>query len=578
MNHTSGDDIFYIIKQDIFAILKSIYIHANINIENFVVEKPKNPTHGDFACNAAMVLSKVLQENPQAIASKLIPKIQELPYVSESNLANPAFINIKIKQYLWYEFLTKSISSPNYGFKNVGLNTPINLEFVSANPTGPIHIGHTRAAVYGDTLANLLTKMGYNVTKEYYINDAGSQVTTLTTSVFTRYKQLKGIDIQIPQGCYPGEYLIPIAQELLQRHGTDLDENNPEHLAIVKNFTLEQIMLSIKHDLKRLGIIHDIYTSEQHIIDQNLVQEAVTILENKGLIYKGMPPEPKGKKDESYEPREQTLFKSTLYGDTEDRAIKKSDNTYTYMTSDIAYHKNKLDRGFNKMILILGADHLGYVSRITAATKAVAKDEAKVDLKIQISQIVNFLDDGVPVKMSKRKGTFTTLADVLDILPMESIRFFMLTKKNDLPLDFDLTHTTQHNKDNPIFYIQYASARIHSVLRKPEAKEIDASSTTNFSLLTHTAELNVIKKVLEYPNILHIATKNLEPHHIAFYLYDLAALFHTLWAHGNDNPELKFIITQNPQLTKTRLSLLNACLTVIQSGLNIFGINVIEEM
>lgn len=553
---------------NIYSEIKQAILQALVLNAEFSVETPKFAGQGDVSVNIAMVLAKQFGKNPVLLAGEFLPKILELPFIAKAEVAGAGFINI----YLKPEFLQNAFAqalTPKYGMSNLGRGEKINVEYCSANPTGPVHIGHTRGTIYGDVLSELLSKNGFNVTREYYVNDAGGQVQTLLKSVFIRVKQLMGEKTEIPEGCYPGEYLIPVAEKVLDVFGAQAFEKPKEVLTFVMNEMLEMI----KHDLLKLKVKHDVFTSEAAIIESGEVGRAIEVLQTKGLLYKGILPQPKGKLTEEWEPREQLLFKATEFGDSEDRALKKSDGTNTYFTSDVAYHKNKLDRGFFKLVLVVGADHLGYITRITAATKALTPKPKETSMEVKACQIVKFLENGEPVRMSKRKGTFTTLAEVLEEVDVDILRFILLTKKNDSQMDFDLTKVKEQSKENPIFYIQYAFSRGSSVCKTYGTSAEGAS----LKLLTETHEVEFMKKILEYPKVIEMAVKKLEPHLIANYIHELASQFHSLWNMGNENHKLRFII-EDEALTKARMFMVYSMLNVISSAFSIFKITPLERM
>jgi arginyl-tRNA synthetase len=553
------------IYAEIKAFVSSALNLNKIQSEAFTVETPKFANQGDVSLNIAMVLSADFNKKPIELANSLLPQISAIKIVERAEVAGAGFINLYLKKEFILSVFQTTLK-PDYGFFNYGKEEKVNIEYCSANPTGPIHIGHTRGTIYGDVVAEMLAKNGFNVTREYYINDAGSQVETLLKSVFIRIRQLQGEDLQIPEGCYPGEYLIPIAEKVLTRFGADYYDKSAE----VKEFVINELMSSIKTDLHRLRVFHDVFTSEAKMIKDGNVEKAINVLKEKGLLYKGILPQPKGKLTEEWEEREQLLFKATEFGDSEDRALQKSDGTYTYFTSDVGYHKNKLDRGFFNIVLVVGADHAGYISRITAATKAVSKNPVKVEVKA--CQIVKFVENGEPVKMSKRKGTFTTLSDVLDEVGADILRFTMLTKKNDSQMDVDLIKVKEQTKENPIFYIQYAYSRGSSILRN-YGKDVTES---DFNFETKE-EMELIKKILEYPKVIEMAIKKLEPHLIANYIYALVSMFHSFWNMGNEDPKLR-IITENEAETKARIFLVKSVLNVISSAFSIFKITPLERM
>lgn len=553
-------NIYKIVKKRILSLL-------DIAVE-FSIETSKTELHGDIALNLPLILSQSSSKKPMEIAEDLLFEIRKLDFVEKAEAAAPGFINIWLASSFVYAAFRESVN-PDYGLENTGHGTPINIEYCSANPTGPIHIGHTRGTVYGDILSNLLLKNGYKVTKEFYVNDAGGQINTLLKSLYIRIRQLKGENIEIPPECYPGDYLIEIAKDVIKNFGEDAFKKNYD----VQKFVIQAIMKKNIQDLLELKVYYDTFTSEKSLIEAKEIEKVIDILEKKKLLYKGILPKPKGKSSEEWEEREQLLFKSTEFGDTEDRALKKSDGTHTYFASDIAYHKNKIDRGFNKMVLVLGADHAGYISRITAAAKAIALNPEKIEIVVKVCQTVKFLENGVSVSMSKRKGTFTTLSEVLEEVDPDILRFIMLIKKNDSPIDFDLVKVKEETKENPIFYIQYTFSRCSSLIRNFKG-DIEQK---NVNLLENKQELAVIKKVLLYPKIMDMAVKKMEPHLIANYLLELASSFHILWNMGNENHSLRFL-TDNENLSAARMFLVKAVMNVILSAFSIFEIKPIERM
>ena len=560
-------NIYSYIKQEISKICG---ISADFS-KDFSIETPKFENQGDVSTNLALVLSKKIGKSPVEIANEFLPKIASLPFVLKSEVAGAGFINIYLKQEFLYEAFTGA-TEESYGMSlEFGKGEKINVEYCSANPTGPIHIGHTRGTIYGDVISELLSKNGFKVTREFYINDAGGQIETLLKSVLIRIKQLNGEQIEIPEGCYPGEYLIETAKKVIEKFGKEGFSESE-----VQTFVMQEMMQNIKTDLAKLKVKHDVFTSEAEIIKSGEVEKGIDILTKKGLLYRGILPQPKGKLTDEWEPREQLLFKATDFGDTEDRALKKSDGKNTYFTSDMAYHKNKLDRGFLKMILVLGADHLGYVKRITAVTKALSQNPENTSLDVKACQIVKFLENGEPVRMSKRKGTFTTLSDVLDEVSPDILRFILLTKKNDSQMEFDIEKVKEQSKENPIFYIQYAFSRGSSIVRNAN---VDTTSITleTLKMLATKEEMELIKKVLEYPKVIETAIRKFEPHLIANYLYELVSQFHSLWNIGNEHSELRFI-TENAEVTKVRIFLVKSVLNVVKSALAIFKITPIEKM
>ena len=549
------------------------------------VEPPRDKEHGDVATNVAMVFAKILSVKPRDLAIKICNELDRNDYVAAVKVAGPGFINIKLVDEVWFKSLHFILKSEkDYGSSALGAGKKINIEYVSANPTGPLHAAHARGAVVGDALARLLMKTGYEVCKEYYINDAGSQVDILGKSTFLRYQEILGDDsIVIPEGHYPGAYLKDIAAEIVEKDGNKwLSKSVEERLDAFRKYSVQMMMEKVKADLNSLGIEMDIFSSEQSLIQSGGVDSVLNILEDRELLYEGVLDPPKGKQSENWISRPQRLFKSTLFGDDVDRAIQKTDGSWTYFASDIAYHYDKYKRGFTEMIDIWGADHGGYVKRMQSAVNAVTFDEAKLDVKI--CQIVHMLRDGKPVRMSKRSGDFITIEDVVTAVGKDVIRFIMLTRKNDQVLEFDFDKVVEQSRDNPVFYVQYAHARCCSVLRNANIGntvgnfEKSNFCSNNLSLLTDENELNVIKILTNWPRIIQGAAKAHEPHRIAFYLSDLAAAFHSLWNKGKEDEKLRFIVEDDKELSLARLSLVKAIAIVIASGLEVIGIEAAEEL
>ena len=549
------------------------------------VETPRDKGHGDVATNVAMIFAKKLSIKPRDLAIKICNELDRNDEVSAVEVAGPGFINIKLVDEVWFKSLHFILKSgKDYGSSTLGTGKKINIEYVSANPTGPLHAAHARGAVVGDALALLLKKTGHEVCKEYYINDAGSQVDILGQSTFLRYKEVLGDDsIVIPDGHYPGAYLKDIALEIVEKDGDKwLSKSVEERLDAFRKYSVQMMMEKVKADLNSLGIEMDIFSSEQSLIQSGGVDGVLKILEERELLYEGVLDPPKGKQSENWISRPQRLFKSTLFGDDVDRAIQKTDGNWTYFASDIAYHYDKYKRGFTEMIDIWGADHGGYVKRMQSAVNAVTFNEAKLDVKI--CQIVHMLRDGKPVRMSKRSGDFVTIEDVVKAVGKDVIRFIMLTRKNDQVLEFDFDKVVEQSRDNPVFYVQYAHARCCSVLRNADIGNNGGSfeksnfCNNNLSLLTDENELNVIKILTNWPRIIQGAAKAHEPHRIAFYLSDLAAAFHSLWNKGKEDEKLRFIIEDDKELSSARLSLIKAIAIVIASGLEVIGIEAAEEL
>jgi arginyl-tRNA synthetase len=559
----------------------------SLDFSRISVESPRDASHGDVATNAAMVLAKPLGTNPRALADQIVAKLQEDPEVDGVSVAGPGFINVKLSIAYWQKLLTVMVAEgTGYGKSAVGAGRKVNVEYVSANPTGPMHVGHCRGAVVGDTLANLLEFAGYEVTKEYYINDAGSQIDTLARSAFLRYREALGEKIgEIPAGLYPGDYLVPVGEALVAEYGSSL-RIMPEDkwMPLVKERTIAAMMVMIREDLAALNVRHDVFFSERtlHADGATRIRNAINDLTFKGHVYKGTLPPPKGQLPEDWEDREQTLFRSTEVGDDIDRPLIKSDGSYTYFAADVAYFKDKFDRGFNEMIYVLGADHGGYVKRLEAVARAVSGGSSK--LTVLLCQLVKLYRDGEPVKMSKRSGDFVTLRDVVEEVGRDSVRFMMIYRKSSEPLDFDFAKVTEQSKDNPVFYVQYAHARCMSVFRQAaeafpdiDFATVDLAGAINGNI-SDSNELQLVAKLAEYPRIIEAAALSQEPHRIAFYLYDLASAFHAHWNKGKESPELRFVNDKNGELTIARLGLVRAVASVLKSGLSITGTAAPNEM
>ncbi len=565
-------------------------IRAIINqicLENFkdikpVVEKcdvlppaPKFADKFEFAANHAMILASFIKENPRDVAEKLINYIKNHEIHSKilHIEAVASFINIKMKPEFWQEFLPKIIENSHYGFENYGKGEKVNVEYVSANPTGPMHIGHARGAIYGDVISNLLEKCGYNVTREYYINDGGAQIKSVLDSVLFRAKQviINDFSANVPENCYPGEYIIPIARAVIEKFGQSITENANSHEIIV-DFVINYTLDIIKEDLQKLGVFHSIFTSEKKITRDGKVDLAVKLLEEKGLIYKGVLEKPKGNETQDWEAAEQMLFASSKFGDDTDRAIRKNDGSWAYFTPDIAYHYDKYQRGFNKMILVLGADHKGYKKRISAAVNAISDGRAGVE--VVLCELVNFLKNGTPMKMSKRAGNFLSLADVLEEIDPQILRFFIITKKNDTVVDFDFAKVMEQSKDNPVFYIQYAYSRCCSLARKVEFNLENLANYDDLaSLLSHPAQIAIIHKLAQYPRTIQHCVANLSPHLITSYLFELAGMFHAMW----NISDFRFISDDHTQ-TNANMILVNAVKSTIKSALDCLGVSPMERM
>jgi arginyl-tRNA synthetase len=564
---------------------------AGIDLSRVVVEPPREAAHGDMATNAAMVLAKEAKAKPRDLAEAIAAKLRADDLIAAVDVAGPGFINLTLKPTAWADALRTVLREGDaYGKSTVGAAEKVDIEYVSANPTGPMHVGHCRGAVFGDALASLLQFAGYYVAREYYINDAGAQVDVLARSAFLRYREALGEDIgDIPEGLYPGDYLKPVGQALAAEYGDKLlTMPDGAWLPAVRAKAIAMMMEEIKGDLAALNIAHDVFFSERSLIEGNIDQVAATIafLRAKGDVYEGRLPPPKGAPVEDYEDREQTLFRATAYGDDVDRPLLKSDGSYTYFASDIAYHKNKFDRGFRNLVDVWGADHGGYVKRMQAAIKAVTSGKAALDVKTV--QLVRLLRHGEPVKMSKRSGDFVTLREVVDEVGKDAVRFMMLYRKNDAVLDFDLAKVIEQSRENPVFYVQYGHARGHSVFRNarevvpdlPEEARARAAFLGRAAVerLADPAELGLLKLLALYPRMIEAAASAHEPHRIAFYLYDLASEFHALWTRGRDLPYLRFIINNDAEITKARLALVQGVVSVLASGLAILGVHAPDEM
>jgi arginyl-tRNA synthetase len=564
---------------------------AGVDLSRVVVEPPRDPAHGDMATNAAMVLAKEARKKPRDLAEQIAARLRADDLIASVDVAGPGFINLTLKASAWSDALRTVLrGGSSYGRSATGAGEKVNVEYVSANPTGPMHVGHGRGAVFGDALANLLIFAGYDVVREYYVNDAGAQVDVLARSAYLRYREALGENIgEIPEGLYPGDYLKPVGQALAAAYGDKLLKMpEADWLPTVRAKAIAMMMDEIRGDLAALNIRHDVFFSERSLIEGGTDQVAATIafLRGKGDVYEGRLPPPKGAPVEDYEDREQTLFRATAYGDDVDRPLKKSDGGYTYFASDIAYHKNKFDRGFHNLVDVWGADHGGYIKRVEAAIKAVTSGKATLDVKVV--QLVRLLRSGEPVKMSKRSGDFVTLREVVDEVGKDAVRFMMLYRKNDAVLDFDLAKVIEQSRENPVFYVQYGHARGHSVFRNarelvpdlPEEAGARAAFLTGAAVerLTDPAELDLLRRLALYPRAIEAAAAAHEPHRIAFYLYDLASEFHALWTRGRDLPYLRFIINNDAEMTKARLALVQGVVSVLASGLAVLGVHAPDEM
>jgi arginyl-tRNA synthetase len=587
-----------LIKDALTALIKDGALQDGLDLSKVAAELPKDPAHGDFATSIALALAKPAGKKPREIADALAAKLSGAKDVAKAEVAGPGFVNITMVPSFWHGLVSTIVKvGKAYGAKGVGKSETVNVEYVSANPTGPMHVGHCRGAVFGDVLANLLAFAGYDVTREYYINDAGGQVDVLARSAHLRYREALGEKIEIPEGLYPGDYLVPVGNALAEKYGKKLvGKPEAEWLAEVRSFAIDAMMDMIRDDLATINIKHDVFVSEASLTrgGTDKVKAAIDALEAKGLIYKGRLERPKDHVDDEWEDREQTLFKSTLFGDEADRALQKSDGSYTYFAGDIAYHYDKVLRGYRHLINVFGADHIGYITRLTCAVAAFGGGKAnvknwsteggKTDIEIKVVQLVKLFKDGQPFKMGKRAGNFVTLRDVVDEVGRDPVRFMMLYRKELEPLDFDFAKVTEQSKENPVFYVQYTHARAASVATK--ALEVfpnldlspAALARVDLSALTDEAERALIHKLAEFPRMINGATGVREPHRVAFYLHELSAAFHSLYARGNDLPHLRFIQANDRTLTLARLALVQATKVVISSGLAILGVEAPDAM
>jgi arginyl-tRNA synthetase len=590
----AADNIFAELLDRVFAANEKLVaagvLPAGIDQSRIGIEPPRDAAHGDMATNAAMVLAKEAGKKPRELADAIAQQLRADDLIEKVDVAGPGFINLVLKPAAWLDALRTAVQrGAHYGRSDIGKNEPVNVEYVSANPTGPMHVGHCRGAVFGDALASLLDFTGFKVTREYYINDAGAQVDVLARSAFLRYREALGEAIgAIPEGLYPGDYLKPVGAALAAEFGDKL-KGKPEAqwLPVVRAKAIDMMMAAIRDDLAALNITFDVFFSERSLIagEVDRVAETIEWLRQRGEVYEGRLPPPKGAPVEDWDDREQTLFKSTAFGDDIDRALKKSDGSYTYFAADIAYHRSKLERGFNTLIDVWGADHGGYIKRMQAAVAALSDRRAALDVKVV--QLVKLLRAGEPVKMSKRAGEFVTLREVVDEVGRDAVRFMMLFRKNDAVLDFDLAKVLEQSRDNPVFYVQYGHARAQSVFRNARAVFPDLPvdftrprvlSAANLGRLSDPAELSLMRRIALYPRIVEAGSLAHEPHRIAFYLYELASEFHALWTLGNASPHLRFIIQDDRELTEARLVLVQGVATVLASGLKLLGVEAPNEM
>ncbi|NKX46688.1 arginine--tRNA ligase [Rhodobacteraceae bacterium R_SAG8] len=574
-------DIRSLVLSTLDTLVADGFLPEGLSFDAITVEPPRDAAHGDMATNAAMVLAKPARMKPRDIAEKLAEKLAEDPRITAADVAGPGFLNLRLSAAVWQGVVGAVLGQgTDFGRGDLGQGKRVNVEYVSANPTGPLHVGHTRGAVFGDALASLLDFAGFDVTREYYINDGGAQVDVLARSVYLRYLEAHGQEVAFPEGTYPGDYLIDVGAALKDKVGDAyIDADESVWLEEVRNFATDEMMKLIRDDLSSLGVEMDVFYSEKSLYGTGRIESAIDDLKAKGLIYEGVLEPPKGKKPEDWEPREQTLFKSTAHGDDVDRPVMKSDGGWTYFAPDIAYHYDKVQRGFDMLIDVFGADHGGYVKRMKAAVSALS--EGAVPLDIKLTQLVKLFKNGKEFKMSKRAGTFVTLRDVVDQVGPDVTRFVMLTRKNDAMLDFDFAKVLEQSRENPVFYVQYAHARVHSVLRKAAeagvATDMETLQRADLSQLDHEAELKLAQKLAEWPRMVETAARSNEPHRIAFYLYELAGDFHGLWNRGNDVPELRFL-QDDAALSQSKIALAQAAAIVIASGLGILGVKPAEEM
>ncbi len=564
------------------AMVRDGELPAGLVLDAVTVEPPRDPAHGDMATNAAMVLARPAGAKPRAIADALAARLGGDARIASVEVAGPGFLNMRLAPSVWHDLVRAVLAGgAGYGRSEMGQGRRVNVEFVSANPTGPMHVGHTRGAVVGDALANLLQAAGFEVTREYYINDGGAQVDVLARSAYERYREAHGLSPEIAEGLYPGEYLIEVGEALKAEFGDRfLDRPEAEWLEPFRDFATERMMARIRADLDALGVRMDVYASEKALYGTGRIEAALARLRDAGLIYEGVLEPPKGKTPEDWEPREQTLFRSTAHGDDVDRPVQKSDGGWTYFAPDIAYHWDKIDRGFDHLIDVFGADHGGYVKRMKAAVAALS--DGRVPLDIKLIQLVKLSRDGEPLKMSKRAGTFVTLRDVVDMVGADVTRFVMLTRKNDVALEFDLARVLEQSRDNPVWYVQYAHARVASVLRRAAEAGLDVDDAAlvaaPLDALDHPAELALIAQLGAFPRLVETAAAAHEPHRVAGYLSDLAAQFHALYNRGNDEPALRFVQEGDRATSRAKIALARATGVVISAGLAILGVSPIEEM
>jgi len=575
-------DIHTRVIEALDVLVRAGDLPEGLDFANVTVEPPRDPLHGDMATNAAMVLAKPSGQKPRDIALKLAEQLMSDGRITAADVAGPGFLNLRLANDVWQGLIGQVLNmGQQYGTSSMGIGKKVNVEFVSANPTGPLHVGHTRGAVFGDALAGLLAFAGYDVTREYYINDGGAQVDVLARSVYLRYLEAHGQQVAFEDGTYPGDYLISVGEALKMKVGDAFVGKGEQFwLSEIREFATDQMMMLIREDLASLGITMDKFFSEKSLFGTGVIEKTIEGLRQDGLIYEGVLEPPKGKTPEDWEPREQTLFKSTEHGDDVDRPVMKSDGSWTYFAPDIAYHGDKVNRGFDQLIDILGADHGGYVKRMKAAVSALSG--GKVPLDIKLMQLVKLFKNGEPFKMSKRAGNFVTLRDLVEQVGADVTRFVMLTRKNDAPLDFDFDKVLEQSRENPVYYVQYAHARGCSVMRRAADLGIDVSdaalATTDLTSVQHDSEIAVVKKVAEWPRLVEIAARTNEPHRIAFYLYELASDLHSLWNKGNEIPSLRFLQEDDKATSSAKIALVRSVCVVISAGLGILGVTPAEEM
>lgn len=571
-------------REAISDIILDEFSLKNDDIKNISFEFPKETDLGDFSTNAAMVLAGKLKKAPNEIAESIVHFLNKNPDIENVDIAGKGFINIKIKKKVWQNLIYEIIKNKSsYGDADLGNKEKINVEYVSANPTGPLHVGHTRGAVFGDTLSNILIKVGYDVCREYYVNDAGEQIDKLARSSFVRYQESCGIDsVSVLEGLYPGDYLISVGDQIKEIYGNELlDKEEGYWLPLVRKISIYEMLKTIKKDLKSLNIEHDVFTSEFDLLNNGFVEKIFNELNNKDLLYEGETSPPKGSDLKEWVKKKHILFKSKNFGDDEDRVVKKHDGSWTYFMPDIAYHKDKSIRGFKKMINVWGADHSGYISRVTSAVNAITDNKASLEVKV--CQLVRLTRGDEVVKMSKRSGSFITLKEMVDEVGRDAVRFMMVTRKNDAPLDFDYELVKEQTKDNPIFYIQYAHARICSVIRRVKEDKLfeisdESLLESDVNLLDKVDDIELIKIVSNFPRIIEQSAIYREPHRLAFYLKDLASSFHSYWNLGNENADLKVINKEDINVSRARLALIRSVGITIAEGLNLLGIEALEEL